>query len=141
MMVSQQGSTAALLPHHQTKEIPATMATLTATNFTAASNMLGSGPKVRRIGNNTTIEVNHLDDENVILVRLHGHAIVALHADGSVSVRDCGYVTTTTYDRINAFLPWGWYATRRGGSGRLVNRNDATRTDDIASTVWTRVSE
>jgi hypothetical protein len=122
------------------------MTTLTTTTFDGAKALLASGPKTRTIGNNTTIEANTIDllgrePERCILVRLHGHAIVALFPGGRVAVRDCGYVTATTYDRINQFLPWGWYATRRGGSGSLVNRNDARRNDDIVATVWVEVVE
>jgi hypothetical protein len=121
------------------------MANLTATNFDRARTLLAAGgPKVRVIGNNTTIEVNTYSDEDygtepVILVRLHGHGIVLLFANGDVAVRDCGYVTTTTYDRINAFLPAGYGASRRGGSGTLINRRTNER-QAISGQQWVRVA-
>ena len=88
------------------------MATMKATTYTAASRLLGSRSEVE-VGNNTTAERS--GDE--IVVRLHGHAIIRLLADDTVCVRDCGYVTTTTYDRLNRFAPAGWRLRRTGGGG------------------------
>ena len=61
-----------------------------------------------KIGHNTTAELD--DDSKVIVIRLHGHAIVKLTPmyDGShikTEFTMCGYGTPTTRHRINHFLP------------------------------------
>jgi len=56
----------------------------------------------KTIGNNTTA---HRGDDGVIYVYLHGHNIVDLHKDGAVVLRDCGYQTVTTKERLNQFCP------------------------------------
>jgi hypothetical protein len=56
-------------------------------------------------------------------IRLHGHLIAYLAEDGRVAIRDCGYVTTVTYDRLAQILPEGWrvgFARGRGTATNLV---------------------
>lgn len=65
------------------------------------------------IGNNT----HALLMDEVVGVRLHGHLIAMLHPDGRVAIRDCGWVTTTTYDRLMQLVPAGWRVNRKGGQG------------------------
>lgn len=92
------------------------MATLKATTYTAADRLLGDRSEVV-IGNNTTAE----RDGSEIVVRLYGHAIVRLLADGGVCVRDCDHTTTTTYDRLKQFVPAGWKVARTSGYGHAVS--------------------
>ena len=59
----------------------------------------------RTIANNTTAE--RADDGPAIVVRLHGHEIARLWPR-SVRVRDAGWQTPTTKDRLNRMLaPYG----------------------------------
>jgi hypothetical protein len=70
----------------------------------------------------------------VVIIALHGHAIVRIYQGGTVQVRHCGYPTVTTFDRIKRFLPEGFTATRQGGDPRLLFRG--TRFDDIPANDW-----
>lgn len=94
------------------------------------------------IGNNTTVERNTLNDEDILLVRLHGHGIVLLHANGDVSVRDCGYVTNLTYQRLHQFVPPGWVANIKQGQGRVYRRPMAEGRPTVLTVKgqeWTRI--
>jgi hypothetical protein len=123
------------------------MANLTATEYGAVAERLSRKQGDRAlIGNNTTARwAGPVGGD--ILVSLHGHSIVTLHADGSVSVRDCGYVTTTTYDRLSAFLrPLGLLVTRRGGTGRVFHWDPAIQKPtmvvvaEVPNNDWARVT-
>jgi hypothetical protein len=104
-------------------------AQMSVTTYEQAVAKLGDKHERVTIGHNTTIESDwHQDDttaervnERVVTVRLHGHAIVRLYEDG-VAVRDCGYVTALTYQRINQFLPAGYQANIKDFAGRITNR-------------------
>lgn len=79
------------------------MAKLAATTFAGLDKFLGN-KSAKTIGNNTTAERDG-GPFDPILVRLHGHEIASLFPDGTVNVRDAGYQTVTTKERINQFLP------------------------------------
>jgi hypothetical protein len=67
------------------------------------------------IGNNTVATWSTVDA--AISVLLHGHEIIRVYGDGTVTVRHCGYPTRTTLDRINRFIqPIGWKANLRNGA-------------------------
>lgn len=70
----------------------------------------------------------------VVIITLHGHAIVRMYAGGTVQVRHCGYPTVTTFDRIKRFLPNGFTCTRQGGDPRLLHNGQ--RFDDIDGLYW-----
>lgn len=78
------------------------MAKLIATDFAGLDRALGNR-EARTIGNNTTAERDGAD----IVVRLHGHSIAVLAADGHVRFSLAGYPTVTTRERVNQLLPTG----------------------------------
>jgi hypothetical protein len=75
-----------------------------------------------KVGHNTYLE---RDDHNSCWrVRYHGHAIVVVHDDGTMTLASAGHRTVTTKQRINWFLPPGcsvfqsrhvWYYAWPGG--------------------------
>lgn len=77
------------------------MAKLARTTYQELDRILVND-RTKTIGNNTTA---HRGDDGVIYVYLHGHNIVDLHKDGAVVLRDCGYQTVTTKERLNQFCP------------------------------------
>lgn len=80
------------------------------------------------ICNNTkVVRQDERDPTQGIGLLLHGHKIAILFPDGNVAIRDCGYITTTTYDRLKRVLPPGWEITRKGGQGTAWSRDDATQ--------------
>lgn len=70
----------------------------------------------------------------MVLITLHGHAIVRMYPGGTVQVRHCGYPTVTTFDRIKRFLPAGFGCTRQGGNPRLTYLGKDF--DDITANYW-----
>lgn len=86
------------------------MANISLTTFDQiAPKIKNDGTK--KLGNNTWAQAS--DDGSVIVVRLHGNAIVKLHRDGRVEVNLCGWHTLTTRDRLSQFVP----GVRFGGNG------------------------
>jgi len=77
------------------------------------------------LGNRKQITLCHntvaFRDNDTIDIALHGKVIVTLHPNNHVGVRHCGYVTTTTFDRIKRFLPSGYSVTRQGGVPRILH--------------------
>lgn len=47
--------------------------------------------------------------------RLHETDVVTLHTDGTTTLRTGGFKTNTTKDRMNRFMPNGYYITRANG--------------------------
>lgn len=86
------------------------MANLTVTpqNFEDASAAL-AGDDDRKIGNDTWMI---RDWDGAIVVQLHGNGIVR-YTQGGVEVNWCGYVGTTTADRLNQLAP-GRYNRKQG---------------------------
>lgn len=70
----------------------------------------GSNPTSRKVANNTYL----IQREGYIAVRLHSTDVVDIHPDKLV-LRTGGWMTPTTKDRINRYLPVGWnlYTERR----------------------------
>lgn len=67
------------------------------------------GDEVERgLCNNTRARRDNTDGIETIEITLHGHTIASL-GQYSVYVRDAGWQTPTTKDRINRFLPRGYY--------------------------------
>ena len=104
------------------------------TTHRAAVAVLGDRDTVT-IANNTKAHA-YGDD---VTISLHGHLIVILHADDTVSVRHAGWPTVTTFDRIKRFLPAGWGATRQGGTPRVFNTRVGVDTP-IYGTEWVRLT-
>lgn len=80
-------------------------ARLKATTYNALLPMMPMEPKQWdrvTIGNNTTAE--RTNRCGGITVRLHGHEIVRMDNDRSLSFSMAGYATVTTKGRINTFL-------------------------------------
>lgn len=76
--------------------------TMQATTFHGIARLIGSRTDRVTIGHNTTAE----RDGAAIVVRYHGHAIVAMTPD-MIALDDCGYMTATTKTRLNLFAPAG----------------------------------
>lgn len=57
----------------------------------------------RKVGNNTYAEI--LNDGSVGII-LHGTIVVRIHEDGSYTLNNGGWKTTTTKDRINKYCPY-----------------------------------
>lgn len=80
------------------------------------------GTSPRTIANNTVAlrQPNMIRDTDVFSVYLHGREIAIVCPD-VVYVRDCGYVTRTTYDRLKRLVePFGATVRRKGGVGLLT---------------------
>jgi hypothetical protein len=74
---------------------------LKGTTYEALAGYLGNRPGRRTIGNNTTAE---LTGNGAVEVYLHHKLIATLH-DGIVILRDAGYQTATTKERLNQLAP------------------------------------
>lgn len=73
----------------------------------------------RKVANNTYVERH---EPGLLVLKLHGHSIADLHADGRLFVTDAGWRTTTTKDRLNRLLglqvwqrDWAWFYSWEGG--------------------------
>lgn len=87
------------------------------------------------ICNNTkVVRQDERDPTQGIGMLLHGHKIAILFPNDYVAIRDCGWVTTTTYDRLKRVLPPGWQISRKGGRGVVWSGNSAS---DIWGDHWT----
>lgn len=75
-----------------------------------------------KIANNTTACLYG----ETVEIYLHGHNIIALHRDGTVSLRHMHYVTKTTFDRMQQFCPPNWVVTRSEGRPRAVHFPEVT---------------
>ena len=62
-------------------------------------------PKPYKADNNTFVDWA-ADGTPDIVIRLHQNPIVTLHMDGTVTLNDAGWRTSTTRNRINAFSPF-----------------------------------
>lgn len=65
----------------------------------------------RKVGNNTYLEQDAIGE--CIHLRLHRTRIITWWADGHVTVQGENWQTNTTRDRLNSFLPEGFYITTR----------------------------
>jgi len=72
----------------------------------------------RKIGDNTFL--NLLSDQTII-VRLYGTPILTYRPNGEVDVNFGGYMTKTTFSRINNLIPYGWNLRNKGGQIALEN--------------------
>lgn len=82
------------------------MAHMAATSWDALDRLLGDKNKVK-VGNNTFAYRLHLvSNDGGISVEYHGHPIVEFNPhDRTVTLRDCGWQTHTTKERLNQFAP------------------------------------
>lgn len=90
--------------------------------------LTGRCSKSRKVANNTYLE-RRGDD---IAVRLHQTDVVTFHADGTATLDTGGWLTMTTKERINRYLPAGirlesnrgrWFLIHRGHSEYDVEGN------------------
>jgi hypothetical protein len=72
----------------------------------------------RKIGDNTFL--NLLPDQT-ILVRFYGTPILTYRPNGEVDVNFGGYMTNTTFSRINNLVPYGWNLRKKAGKLALEN--------------------
>jgi hypothetical protein len=70
----------------------------TELTFSELSNFMGN-KYIRPIGNNTICR----KDNGMMIVELHGSAIIKIEAE-SITLDSCGYMTTTTKERMNQAL-------------------------------------
>lgn len=78
-------------------------------SYQDAKNYL-QGKKSRPYAHNTRIVVDTLDlGHDVITVTYHNNPVVNFFPDGTVTYSSCGWKTPTTKERINWFLPDGFY--------------------------------
>lgn len=93
--------------------------------------VVGNGRRV--LCNNTTAV--YIASGDYYEVRLHGHTIAVVTAN-NVAVRHCGYVTTTTFDRLKRFVPAGWGVSRANGEPHAFHVASGT-VAPITSTLFT----
>jgi|ETNmetMinimDraft_26_1059896.scaffolds.fasta_scaffold113597_2 hypothetical protein len=98
--------------------------------------------RARKLGHNTYLEVDdgetrHYGETPELHIHYHACRVVTLHHDRSITLRNDGWQTSTTKERINAFTPSGisvwqrsgnWYVTTEAGcfdwrDGMTVRRN------------------
>jgi hypothetical protein len=72
----------------------------------------------RKIGANTYV-IRDYDDS--ISVTLYSTRILHYHPNGDVDVNFGGYMTPTTFSRINSLIPYGWNLRKKGGKLALEN--------------------
>lgn len=61
--------------------------------------------EARTIGHNTTVHEITYGDVREFSVRLHGNEIIRIHRDGTYTLKDGGWQTVTTKQRLNALGP------------------------------------
>lgn len=80
-------------------------------SYEAASNML-EGLMEKEVLNNTTLEQIAT---NRIAVKFHGNTIAIFQSDGVTALTDCGYATSSTYERLNALSTARWFVRESKG--------------------------
>lgn len=95
-------------------------------NYDQALQYLG-GKHERPYANNTRIELDSLGlGHEVITVKYHGNPVVNFYPD-RVSFSSCGWKTSTTKERINWFLPDGFYCYQEKSMWYISNRQEGKR--------------
>jgi hypothetical protein len=87
-----------------------------------------------KIANNTTACLYG----DTVEIYLHGYNIIALHRDGSVSLRHMHHATHTTFERMKRFCPRGWTVTRSEGRPRAVHFPEGTEVP-IEALIFARI--
>lgn len=65
----------------------------------------------RKVGNNTYLEEDAISE--CIHLRLHRTRIITWWADGHITIQGENWQTNTTRDRLNSFMPTGFYISTR----------------------------
>jgi hypothetical protein len=95
------------------------------TTFAEIATALGNRTSITLCHN--TVAVDRRNEYGLIAIKLHGHTICELFPTGTAYVTDCGYVTTTTYDRLKRFVsPLGCSVFRRNGTGYIRRADGST---------------
>lgn len=76
---------------------------------------------IRKIGDNTYVLFNNFNDKKEIIVKLYSTPILTYRPNGEVDVNFGGYMTTTTFSRINNLIPYGWNLRKKAGKLALEN--------------------
>jgi hypothetical protein len=90
-------------------------------SFEDAAAFLG-GKQTRTIAHNTRVELREgagEDGANTIIVRYHDSMVVRYQEDGRTELYAAGWMTKTTKDRLNAFLPRDWKVSQVAGQWYL----------------------
>lgn len=95
-------------------------------SYEAASNML-EGRMEKNVLNNTTLEQIAT---NRIAVKYHGNTIAVFQSDGVTVLTDCGYATSSTYERLNALSRASWFI--REGRGYVSSDGGAFHAEGMA---------
>lgn len=74
---------------------------------------------VRKLGDNTWLYF--FSDKKEIVVKLYQTPILTYYPNGDVDVNFGGYMTTTTFSRINNLVPYGWNLRKKAGKLALEN--------------------
>ena len=82
--------------------------------------------QAKKIGDNTSLYFySPASPGNVpggpIIVRLYQTPILTYYPTGEVDVNFGGYMTPTTFSRINNLVPYGWNLRKKGGKLALEN--------------------
>ena len=89
-----------------------------AYDFDGWDDILGTRT-TRKVENNTYVERLNAD---TISIKLHNTYIMEYRRDGSIIVRDGGYRTVTTRNRIDYFLERPWSLYQRKGYWYMTGR-------------------
>jgi len=76
---------------------------------------------IRKLGDNTYVLFNNFSDKKEIIVKLYSTPILTYYPNGDVDVNFGGYMTTTTFSRINNLVPYGWNLRKKAGKLALEN--------------------
>lgn len=74
--------------------------------------------KSKIVGNNT---VEYFNAAGERFIRLHATNVLQFNPDGKIILNSGGWKTHTTKDRLNHFLPSGYYITQKAGIWYLQN--------------------
>lgn len=88
------------------------------TSYQNGLSFLG-GKNERPIAHNTRIEL----DQGFLKIKYHGNPIVELHPD-RIILSSCGWMTSTTKERLNWYIPDGYYIYQESGIWYIRNRDD-----------------
>lgn len=103
--------------------------------YAQAEQML-KGRSRRKVLNNTDLMKSAIDG-GCIVALYHGNVIAQFFEDGSRSLTNCGYGSSTTRERLNAMAPAGVGFVQRNHAQQVHVRESDTHTRVIdGGTVW-----
>lgn len=88
-----------------------------------------TGVKHSKVIANNTLEVYN-DDGKVQAIRLHDTNIITYHDDGTIELSSGGWRTKTTKERLNAYLPSGWWIEQKNWEWYLHKNDERIEFED-----------